>query len=44
MNLDQETATRIQVRWPGGKLTTNNVSAGAREIRVNSDGNLEKTR
>jgi len=35
-------ATEIQVRWPGGIVTTHAIPAGAREIRVSADGQLEK--
>jgi len=32
------------VRWPGGKTTTNDVPAQAREIRLSANGTLEKIR
>jgi hypothetical protein len=35
-----ETPTQIQVRWPGGKTTTNDVPAGAREIVVEENGQV----
>jgi hypothetical protein len=44
MSLSSGAATQIQVRWPGGKVTTNNVPAGAREIRVSADGKIEKVK
>jgi hypothetical protein len=31
---------QLQVRWPGGKSTTNSVPAGAREIEVAADGQV----
>jgi hypothetical protein len=33
--------TEIQVRWPGGKVTTNAIAAGTREITVGADGNIK---
>ena len=33
--------TQIQVRWPGGKLATSDVPAGARGVIVSADGRLE---
>ena len=44
MSLSGVAATQIQVRWPGGKLTTNDVPVGAREIRVSADGKVEQVR
>jgi len=44
MSLSGAATEQIEVRWPGGKLSTNAVPAGAREIRVSADGNLEKVR
>src|SRR5258708_1849901 len=35
MSLKGVAATQIQVRWPGGKVTTNNVPVAAKEIEVN---------
>ncbi|HKP13640.1 MAG TPA: CRTAC1 family protein, partial [Blastocatellia bacterium] len=35
-----ETPTQIWVRWPGGKQTTSNVPANAKEIRVAADGGV----
>ena len=32
--------TGISVRWPGGKVTTSNVPAGAKEIAVEADGHV----
>ncbi|MFZ0828241.1 MAG: VCBS repeat-containing protein [Verrucomicrobiia bacterium] len=39
-----ETPTQIWVRWPGGKTTTSNVPARAREISVDIDGKLTADR
>ncbi len=33
-------ATQLQVRWPGGKLTTSDLPPGAREVTVDGAGNL----
>ena len=44
MNLSGAAATQIQVRWPGGKQTTNDVPVAAREIRVTADGQMEKAK
>lgn len=35
---------QITIRWPGGKETTGAVPAGAREIRVDEAGKVEKVR
>ncbi|MFZ0828242.1 MAG: VCBS repeat-containing protein, partial [Verrucomicrobiia bacterium] len=35
-----ETPTQIWVRWPGGKITTSTIPAGAKEIVVDTDGRL----
>jgi len=32
--------THLQIRWPGGKLSTNSVPSGAREIEVAADGHV----
>ena len=42
MSVGGTTAEQIQVRWPGGKLTTNNVPADVREIRLTAEGKIEK--
>ena len=34
----EETPSRIQVRWPGGKTTTSPIPKGAREISINLEG------
>ena len=34
-------ATEVLVRWPGGKETVSSVPAGAAEIRVRPDGQVE---
>ena len=44
LSLSGAPATQIQVRWPGGKTTTNKVPAEAREIRLTAAGNLETLR
>jgi hypothetical protein len=33
-----EPPTQISIRWPGGKTTTSDVPAGAREIVVEGNG------
>ena len=33
-------ATEVWVRWPGGKMATNSVPNGAREVAVNFDGTV----
>ncbi len=35
-----EAPTQIWIRWPGGKTTTSAIPAGAREIKVDTDGKL----
>ena len=35
-----EPATAVWVRWPGGRITTSAVPAGAREIQVQPDGQV----
>ena len=35
-----EAPTQVWVRWPGGKQTTSNISANAREIRIAMDGSV----
>jgi len=37
-------ADQIQVRWPGGKVTTQPIPPDTREIRVTPDAPLEKIR
>ena len=44
MSLSGGAAAQIQVRWPGGKVTTNDVPANAREIRVSTDGKIDKVK
>jgi hypothetical protein len=39
-----EIPTQIWIRWPGGKTTTGDVSAGAREITVDTEGNVKVNR
>ena len=39
-----EAPTQIWVRWPGGKTTTSNIPAGAKEIVVDTDGRLTLNR
>jgi hypothetical protein len=39
-----EIPTQIWIRWPGGKTTTGNVSAGAREITVDTDDKVTVNR
>jgi hypothetical protein len=36
-----QTPTQIWVRWPGGKVTTNQIPAQAREISIAPDGTLK---
>jgi hypothetical protein len=36
-----ETPSEIQVRWPGGKTTTNALPAQAREVQLSFEGKLE---
>ena len=42
MSASAAAATQIQVRWPGGKLTTNNLPPNAHEIRLTPDGKVER--
>ena len=39
-----EQPTQLQVRWPGGKSTTNTIPQAAKEIMVDSTGELEVVR
>jgi hypothetical protein len=39
-----EAPTAIETRWPGGRLTETPVPAGARELTVRADGQLEVAR
>jgi hypothetical protein len=39
-----ESTTQLWVRWPGGRTTTGNVPAGAREIEVTVDGRINVLR
>ncbi|MFO1496885.1 MAG: FG-GAP-like repeat-containing protein [Verrucomicrobiota bacterium] len=39
-----ESATRLWVRWPGGKQTTVSLPAGAAEVSVSEQGNLKVLR
>jgi hypothetical protein len=39
-----EMPTQIWVRWPGGKTTTSDIPAGAKEITVDADGRLAMNR
>jgi enediyne biosynthesis protein E4 len=39
-----EIPTQIWIRWPGGKTTTGDVLAGAREITVDTDGKVTVNR
>jgi hypothetical protein len=39
-----EVPTQIWIRWPGGKSTTSDISAGAREITVDIEGKLTVNR
>ena len=36
--------TQLSVRWPGGQTTTADLPPAAREVIVNPDGTIEKTR
>jgi hypothetical protein len=36
-----EVATQIQVRWPGGKSTTTDLPASAKEVELDTSGKLE---
>jgi hypothetical protein len=39
-----ESPTQLWVRWPGGKITTNDVPPATREIEVKWDGKLKVLR
>jgi hypothetical protein len=39
-----ETPTQIWIRWPGGKITTTDIPAGAHEITVDTEGKLTMNR
>jgi hypothetical protein len=39
-----ERPSHVWVRWPGGKVTTSELPEGAKEVRVNGDGGLTKSR
>jgi hypothetical protein len=39
-----ELSTRIWVRWPGGRTTTSEVPAGAKEIAINTSGAVKRVR
>ena len=41
MNLS-EPATQVWVRWPGGKTVTGKIPAGAREISIDRDGQVQR--
>jgi hypothetical protein len=34
---------RLTVRWPGGKLTSSEVPAGANEITISAEGRVEQS-
>jgi hypothetical protein len=36
-----EPPTQLEVRWPGGKVTTNNIPPGAKEISVDANGSAQ---
>jgi hypothetical protein len=40
----KEEATGIWVRWPGGKTVSAEVPKGAKEIEVNAEGAVRRTR
>ncbi|MCX6924774.1 MAG: CRTAC1 family protein, partial [Verrucomicrobia bacterium] len=44
MSMGQEPATEIQVRWPGGKVTSNTLPAKVREVRISAEGAIEQIR
>ena len=44
MGMGGEEADEVQVRWPGGKTTSGQVAAGAKEIRVSAEGKVELVR
>jgi hypothetical protein len=37
----ERAASRIRVRWPGGRVVEGKVPAGAREVRVSAEGQIE---
>ena len=37
-------ATKLRVRWPGGRVEVSDIPAGAREVSVDTDGGLEVVR
>jgi len=39
-----ESATKIWVRWPGGKIVTADIPKGAKEIALDTSGKLEIVR
>jgi len=39
-----QTPMSLSVRWPGGKTTTNEIPAGAREVAVTAEGRLQTVR
>jgi hypothetical protein len=39
-----QTPTQIWIRWPGGKTTAGEVSVGAREITVDTEGKVTVNR
>jgi hypothetical protein len=39
-----ETPTQIWIHWPGGKITTSPIPAGAKEIVVDPDGKVTVSR
>ena len=39
-----QAATQIEVHWPGGKRTTSDLPAGAKEISVAADGKVTQVR
>jgi len=39
-----EQVAEIQVRWPGGKITSSSIPANAREIEVDVEGQIKHTR
>ncbi|HVV70002.1 MAG TPA: CRTAC1 family protein, partial [Verrucomicrobiae bacterium] len=42
--LGPQQASEVEVRWPGGKLTTNAVPSGTRELTLSFDGRLLQSR
>ena len=37
-------AIRLEIRWPGGRTTTTDLPPGAREVSVNTEGKLARSR